>query len=139
MAWRSSLLRLVALTLFVRFAVPGIALLNHVTYEAFLADHFDDSYAALESAKDDFEAAEATEQVVNLIVVFVLTRNAPAFLPRRSPPPGGVQQDQHHLPWHDCANFALSCAERSDYLHALRRFVIRDTPAERPNRQVLST
>jgi hypothetical protein len=126
-AWRGFLLRFVALALFVRFAVPGIALLNHITYETFLSERYEESLAALENAKKDLEAeqartsatgqkdnqapskdaengggwfdglfnwyerkkaeldvkerlanlqetaSEATEQVVNLIVVFVLT------------------------------------------------------------------
>ena len=114
--WRNFLLRFVILTLFVRFAIPTIALLNHITYEAFLAERFDSSYSSLEHTKAEVERAqisaveqtadgngvldrfgrwvdrtsqqfdvdqrlsfyqdklgEATEQVVDLIVVFVLT------------------------------------------------------------------
>jgi len=114
--WRNFALRFVILALFVRFAMPAIALINHATYEAFLADRFDESYAALEQTKTEVERVQAkapaktddnagvldrfgrwidrtsqqldveqrlelyqsklgqaTEQVVDLIVVFVLT------------------------------------------------------------------
>ncbi len=114
--WRTFALRFVVLVLFVRFAMPVIALLNHATYEALLADRFDASYAALQQTKTDVEQVhanpppstdagvsvldrfgrwidrtsqqldvearlelyqsklgQATEQVVDLIVVFVLT------------------------------------------------------------------
>lgn len=114
--WRTLALRFVILILFVRFAVPAVALLNHGAYQAFLADRFEASYAALEQTKIEVERVRdepslaleedadildrvgrwidrtserldverrlavyeekigrATEQVVDLIVVFVLT------------------------------------------------------------------
>lgn len=114
--WRSFALKFVVLALFVRFAMPAIALLNHATYETFLANRFDESYAALELTRSEVEQiqtgtlpktdddsgvlerfdrwidrtaqqldveqrlevyqrklGQATEQVVDLIVVFVLT------------------------------------------------------------------
>lgn len=40
-----------------------------------------------------------------------------------------MQHIQRHRPWYDSAHDALSRAARSDYLHALRWFVIRDTLA----------
>jgi len=57
-AWRSFLLRLIALTLFVRFAVPGISLLNHAAYEAFLSKSYEISLKKLETAKEGLEATE---------------------------------------------------------------------------------
>lgn len=114
--WRTFALRFVILILFVRFVIPAIALLNHATYEGFLAERFEASYAALEQTKIEVERVseeptaslkedadildrvgrwfdrttqqldveqrltvyeeklgQATEQVVDLIVVFILT------------------------------------------------------------------
>ncbi|MDH3672948.1 MAG: hypothetical protein OES46_17615 [Gammaproteobacteria bacterium] len=60
--WRDLALRVAMLVLFVRFAVPVMVLANDAVYEAFLADRYQASYAALEQTRDEIEALQEAEK-----------------------------------------------------------------------------
>ena len=53
---RNIVLNLAALTLFVRFAVPLVVLLNDAVYQSFLAERYQSSQLALEQTRDEVEA-----------------------------------------------------------------------------------
>lgn len=59
---RSLALHLALLTLFVRFAVPGVVLINNAVYEGFLDQRYQDSHLALKQTRDEVEALQEADK-----------------------------------------------------------------------------
>lgn len=58
---RRFVIQLCVLTLFVRFAVPFVVLLNQQVYDRFLDERYQSSYLALEKTRDEVEALSEAE------------------------------------------------------------------------------